>query len=116
MLATWDEMTPEVMAASLNDTQIAFMNNTPLWATSAYAIAVNAGVIGALLLLLQKKWAPTLFMVSFAGVLVQDFDAFVLSGAIEVWGTSAVYLPTLVIIICVTEIWYSRSVANRYYR
>ena len=109
-------MTPEVMAANLNDTQIAFMNNTPLWATSAYAIAVNAGVIGALLLLLRKKWALNLFVLSFAGVLVQDFDAFVLSGAIDVWGTSAVYLPTVVIIICVAEIWYSRSVANRYYR
>ena len=109
-------MTPEIMAENFSDVQVAFMMNTPVWATAGYATAVNAGVIAALLLLMRKKWARTFFIVSFAGVLVQDFDAFVLSDAIEVWGTSALYLPTVVIMICVAEIWYSHSRANRYYR
>ncbi len=109
-------MTPEFMAENFSDAQVAFMMSTPAWATAGYATAVNAGVIAALLLLMRKKWAKTFFILSFAGVLVQDFDAFVLSDVIEVWGTSASYLPTVVIIICAAEIWYSYSVANRYYR
>ncbi len=109
-------MTPEFMAENFSDVQVAFMMSTPAWATAGYATAVNAGVIAALLLLMRKRWAKAFFIASFAGVLVQDFDAFVLSGAIEVWGTSALYLPTVVIVICVAEIWYSHSVADRYYR
>ncbi len=109
-------MTPEVMAANFSLEQINFMNSEPTWATAAYATAVNAGVIAALLLLFRKSLARPLFMLSFAAVLAQDFNAFILSDAVAVWGTSSLYLPVVVIIICVWEIWYSSSVANRYYR
>ena len=109
-------MTPEVMVANFTPEQVAFMNAEPAWATAAYATAVNAGVIGALLLLVRKSLAKALFVVSFVAVLLQDLNAFVLSNAIEVWGVSGLYLPALVIAICVAEIAYSRSVANRYYR
>jgi hypothetical protein len=109
-------MTPEAMAASLTLEQVAFMNNEPTWATAAYAIAVNAGVIGALLLLFRKSLARPFFILSFIAVLLQDLNAFVLHDAIEVWGTSGLYLPAVVIVICVTEIWYSSSVANPHYR
>lgn len=109
-------MTPEVMAANFTPEQVAFMSNEPSWATAAYAIAVNAGVVGALLLLCRKSLARPLFIVSFIAVLLQDLNAFVLTDAIEVWGTSGLYLPAVVIVICVTEIWYSSSVANPHYR
>jgi len=109
-------MTPEVMAANFTPEQVAFMNNEPVWATAAYATAVNAGVVGAILLLFRKSLARPLFILSFIAVLLQDLNAFVLSNAIEVWGTSGLYLPTVVIVICIAEIWYTSSVANRYYR
>lgn len=109
-------MTPEVMAANFTPDQVAFMHNEPTWATAAYAIAVNAGVIAALLLLFRKSLARPFFILSFVAVLLQDLNAFVLTNAIEVWGTSGLYLPALVIVICVTEIWYSSSVANPHYR
>jgi hypothetical protein len=109
-------MTPEVMVANFTPDQIDFMNSEPAWATAAYATAVNAGVIGAILLLLRKSLARPLFMLSFVAVLLQDLNAFILTDAIAVWGTSGLYLPALVIVICITEIWYSSSVANRHYR
>ena len=109
-------MTPEFMAANFTAAQVSLMESTPVWATAAYATAVNAGVIASLLLLLRNSWAKTFYLVSFAGVLIQDFDAFILSDVIGAWGTSALYLPVMVIVICLAEIWYSRSVANRYYR
>ena len=89
--------------------QQAFLEDMPLWATSAYAIAVTAGVIASLLLLVRMALALPVFIASFAGVLVQDLNSFVLSDGLGVWGSSALYLPTLVIVICVVEIWYARS-------
>lgn len=108
-------LTPE-MVANMGAEMAAFMEATPVWANSGYAIAVNAGVLASIALLLRKSWAFPLFVLSFAGVLVQDLDAFVLRDVVAVWGSSAFYVPSAVIVICVIELWYSRSVANRYYR
>ena len=90
-------MTPEMLAATFSAVEQEFMAQTPVWATAAYATAVTAGVIGAVLLLLRKAWALPVFVLSFVGVLIQDFDAFVLSDAIGVWGSSALALPVIVI-------------------
>ena len=102
-------MSPEVLADNFNAAQQEFLENMPLWATSAYAIAVTAGVIASLLLLVRNALALPVYVVSFVGVLVQDLNSFVLSDGLAVWGSSALYLPTLVILLCIIEIWYSRS-------
>lgn len=102
-------MSPEVLAETFSVAQQAFLEDMPLWATSAYAIAVTAGVIASLLLLVRNALALPIFIVSLAGVIVQDLNSFVLSDGLAVWGTSALYLPTLVLVLCVVEIWYSRS-------
>ena len=103
-------LTPEIMAdAGLTAQQIAHITNTPAWGHSGYAISVNAGVIGAIFLLLRKAWAVPFFVLSLVGALVQDLDAFVLRDAIAAWGSGAIYLPIIVIVICAAEIWYSRG-------
>ncbi len=102
-------MTPEVIAENFSPAQQEFLQNMPVWATSAYAIAVTAGVIASALLFARMALALPVFVVSLAGVLVQDLNSFVLSDGLGVWGTSALYLPTLVLLICIIEIWYSQS-------
>ena len=103
-------LTTEIMAdAGLTAQQIAHITNTPAWGHSGYAIAVNAGVLGAILLLLRKVWALPLFVLSLVGALVQDLDAMVLRDGIEAWGTTALILPVIVILICLFEIWYARA-------
>ncbi|MDH4054882.1 MAG: hypothetical protein OEW73_01120 [Gammaproteobacteria bacterium] len=108
-------LTPEAIA-SMGPEIAAFMEATPVWANAGYAIAVNAGVVASILLLLRNSWALYLYVLSFLGVLIQDLDAFVLRDVAGVFGNFAYYLPSIVIIICIAEIWYTRSVANRYQR
>ena len=102
-------MTPEVIAENFSPAQQEFLQNMPVWATSAYAIAVTAGVIASALLFARRALALPVFVISLVGVLVQDLNSFVLSDGLSVWGTSALYLPTLVLLICIIEIWYSQS-------
>lgn len=102
-------MSPQAMAEAFTLAQQAFLENMPLWATSAYGIAVTAGVIASLLLLVRNALALPVFIVSFAGVLVQNLNSFVVSDGLAVWGSSALYLPTIVVVLCIAEIWYSRS-------
>lgn len=106
-------MPPEVVAQNFSEAQQAFLNNTPRWATSAYAIAVTTGVLASALLLLRRSVAFMLFVVSFAGVLVQDFEAFVLSDGLGVWGSRALVLPSVVIVIGVFAIIYSRNAQTK---
>lgn len=101
-------MTPEAMA-TLTEAQQEFFTTTPTWATSAYAIAVTTGVFGSAFLLLRKAWAVPLFAVSLAGIVVQQFNAFVLANGLEVWGTQGIYLPAVVLIVGIALLWYSRG-------
>jgi len=109
-------MTPETVPEGVDATMLAFMEATPVWATSAYAIAVNVGMLASIMLLMRRSIALPLYVVSLAGALVLDFDSFVLRDVVAIWGNGAYIVPSAVVIIGVVEIWYSRSVANRYYR
>ena len=100
--------TPEqLQAAGYNAQQIGHVLDTPAWAHSAYAIAVNAGVLGVIFLLLRKTWAIPLFVLSLAGALLQDLDSYVLRGALELFDAIWLIIPITVVVICGFEIWYS---------
>jgi hypothetical protein len=105
-------MTPEALAG-FTDAQQEFFNSTPMWATSAYAIAVNAGVLGSLFLLLRKSWAVPLFGLSLLGILAQNVHAFLLANGLEVWGSSGIALPAIVIVIGVALLMYSRTTKDK---
>ena len=101
--------TPEQLeVAGYGAQQIAHILGTPKWAHSAYAIAVNAGVLGVIFLLLRKAWAIPMFVLSLVGALLQDLDAYVLRGALEHFDAVWLVIPITVIVICAFEIWYSR--------
>lgn len=102
--------TPEqLQAAGYSAQQIAHVLDTPVWAHSAYAIAVNAGVLGAILLLLRKSWAIPLFVISLVAALLQDLDSYVLRNALDLFDRVWLVIPITVIVICCFEIWYSRA-------
>lgn len=101
-------MSPEALAA-LPPEQRELMETTPAWATGAFAIAVWGGTLASVLLLLRKKLATTVFIISFAGVVVQMFHSFFMSKSIEVYGPGGLIMPIMIIIICIYLIWMSRK-------
>jgi len=105
-------MTPEALAGFSAEQQ-AFLASTPAWATSAYAIAVTAGVLGCLLLLFRKSWAVPVLGLSLGGVIVQDLHAFVLSNGLQVWGSAGIILPAVVLVIAIALVLYARSVSAK---
>ena len=101
-------MTDEALAA-LPEAERVFQENYPAWATAAFAIAVFGGAIGCILLLLRKKMATTLFIVSLIGVLVQMAYNFMMSKAAEVYGPGGMIMPVMVILIGFFLVWYSKQ-------
>ena len=93
-------MSPETLAA-LPQEQRQLYENTPAWATAAFAVAVNFGALGCVLLLLRKNLAGLFLQLSLAGVLVQMFHSFFMSKSFEVFGPGGLVMPVMVIVIAI---------------
>lgn len=93
-------MTPEALAA-LTDERRQLIENTPAWATAAFAVAVNFGALGCVLLLLRRSLAGLFLQLSLAGVLVQMFHSFFMSNSFEVLGPDGLVMPVMVIIVAI---------------
>ena len=89
---------PEAMSA-LPDEQRAMIESTPAWAHAAYGVAVIAGAIGSLLLVLRKNLAGPVLVVSLAGILVQQFHAFVVADGLANYGGQGLIMPIIVLAI-----------------
>jgi hypothetical protein len=99
--------TPEELQAVYSPEQYAAIEATPMWVTSAFAIATTFGVIASIVLLLRKAMAYLLFVVSFVALLVQDLYLFLLSDSLAVFGSSLLVIQGSVFLGGVIWVWYS---------
>lgn len=96
--------------AGMNTEQIAFMNDTPAWATALFAIAVFSGLLAAILFLMRKKGAVTLFVISFLVAAIQQLYWLFGTNAPKVFADMQPYLmPVLVIVLGAFWMWYSKN-------
>lgn len=89
--------------------QLEIINNMPAWATSAFAIAVFGGALASLLMLLRKKLANSVFVLSFIGIIVQFVFNFFIANSMEVYGPGALVMPILTIAFAIFLIVYSKN-------
>jgi len=96
------KMRNEEYLAAFTPEQLEFFFGFPVWVNAAWATAVWAGVIGAILLLLRKASAVWVLLVSFLAMVVTAFHNYVLSNGMEVVGdtfslvfTAAIFLVGL---------------------
>ena len=87
--------------------QLNMITDSPSWATAAFAIAVFAGAIGSLLLLLRKKIAKSVLILSLMGVLVQMYHNFFVIDSMAIYGPGAIAMPIMVIGFAIFLIWYA---------
>lgn len=101
--------TDEMIAALPEEQQAEFLIEYPSWYTAAFAIAVFCGALGCLALLLRKKWAYVLFVLSALGAIVQHVYLFL---NVKMSGQTIV-MPILVIIVCLFLIWYAKNAITK---
>jgi len=107
-------MGPDALAA-LPEAQRELYENTPAWATAAFAVAVNGGALGCLLLVLKRNLAGFFLQLSLAGVLVQMFHSFFMSKSFEVFGPGGMVMPVMVIVIAIYLVMLAaRAKTNRW--
>ncbi|MGG6231285.1 hypothetical protein [Tenacibaculum sp. SDUM215027] len=101
-------MTDEVKAA-LPEAERALYENVPTWVTATFAIAVFAGLLGSAFLLMRKKLARPMFLLSLIAIIAQMSYNLFMSKAVEVYGPGSVVMPIMVIIIGVFLLMYSKK-------
>ena len=99
--------------SSLSNAERVFYESTPVWATIAFGVAVSAGVLGSIALLLRQRWAIPTVIVSFICIVIQVSHSIFIGDGIEVYGPAGLVLPFLTLCIAAALIGHARYSATK---
>lgn len=86
----------------------------PAWTWAAYAIAVIAGTLSAVLLVLRRTGAVALSALEVVAVIVQFSYTFGMTDLLSVKGPAdTVPLPAAIILIAILQLFYARWMAGK---
>src|SRR5688572_15114881 len=99
--------------ATLPLDQRAVFDALPMWMTVAFAIAVWVGLVGAVMLLLRRKLAEPLLLVSLVAATIQ-FSAYFLHPPLrDATPPAALATPIAIILLVWTIYWFARHSRQR---
>ncbi|WP_341215858.1 hypothetical protein [uncultured Wocania sp.] len=101
--------TDEMIAALPEEQQAEFLMEYPAWYTAAFAIAVFAGVLGCFALLLRKKLAYGLFILSGLSAIIQHIYLFM---NVDI---PSLVMPIMIIVVCLFLIWFSKNAITKHW-
>lgn len=105
-------LTPAKIAA-MPDRQRLVYEAMPDWLLVPYAMAVLNGALGALGLLLYRRWAVPAFAISLVGVVVQMAGVYAYTPAWEISGVAGLPMAVLLIAVAGFLLWYAQRAADR---
>lgn len=113
MFAMHFTMSPEGLAA-LPAEQQSLYAAMPDWTWVAYGVAVIAGALGSLMLVLQRRVATWLLLVSLVAVVAQFAWQAFLSEAVALLGpVEALGLPLFILAVAALVYWFARRADAR---
>lgn len=99
--------TDEMVASMPPEQQEAFLIEYPAWVTGAFALAVFCGFFGCISLLIRKKWAYALFIISAITAIAQHIYIFTY---IDV---PSYIMPIMVIVVCILLIVFAKYALSK---
>lgn len=99
--------------AGLDAAHVELARSVPGWVTGAFAIAVFAGLLGSLCMVLGKKLASPLLWLSLLAVIVQSAWIILMSNARAVEGAMALMMPLVITCVCALLVWLAGKGAAR---
>ena len=105
-------MTPDTLA-QMPDAERTMYESIPAWANGTFAIAVTAGVVGCLLLILRHALALPALIVSLLAVLIQNFNSFVLMDALSIVGAGGAAASGAIILVGAYLVWLANDAKQK---
>ena len=106
----WSQVTTDPATLPLD--QRAMIEAAPVWMTAAFAVSTWVGLVGAVLLMMRRKLAVPLLLVSLVAVLVQ-FSALLLVPELRDRTPSDAYLLPIIILVACYAIYSLARLAGR---
>lgn len=104
-VSTFDQV---AILETLNQEQRELFEAMPLWATICFGVATISGVIASFGLLIRKKWAKPLFIVSLITLVAQFVNWLFIQNAPEVFPNSY-SMPATVFVVGVLLVLFSNT-------
>ena len=106
-------MTDEVKAA-LPPERLELMESAPSWGVIVYGIATIGGVLACIMLLMRKKLAVPLFLISLLCIIIQmGYGMFFMKWGNVLGPVDAYVMPLIVILIGILLYLYSKKAAGK---
>jgi hypothetical protein len=112
---TLTELKNEAYLKAFTPEQLAVLAGFPLWAVITWGAGVYGGFIGSILLLVRKRSAVPVFLISLIGAVLTSLYSHVLSDTMKQMGggTGAVIFSLVITVIAVLLWVYARAMAKR---
>lgn len=99
--------------AQFTPEQLDYFYGFPAWFVALWAIAVWGGLAGSLLLLLRRRIAAPVFLVSFASMAATSVYSYGFANGMEMTGTFGAVFSLVIFIVALFLVVYSRSMVRR---
>ena len=93
--------------------QLAYFYGFPAWVIAFWALAVWGGVLGAVLLLMRRKLAVTVFLISFLCMVVTSIHNYAIAGGGEIMGSTGLFFSVVIFVVALGLILYARKMARK---
>lgn len=104
-----DMMKSPADIAALPQDQQALWRQMPGWAWAAYGIGTVGGMLAAIGIVMKKRWAATLALISVLGVIANFIPAFLLSEGVDVWQPKFAIFPLVIFALSLFQLWLARK-------
>ncbi len=89
----------EAYMANFEPAQLEYFYSFPVWAEATWAIAVWGALLGSILLLLRKRLAAPVFLVSFVAMVITAVYNYGLSEGMEIQGTGGFIFSVVIFFV-----------------
>jgi hypothetical protein len=100
-------------SAGMSPEQIAHYQAMPVWMVAVWAIGVWSAFLASILLLLRRRIAFAVFVLSLAAFLIHLLYTYVLTNGGAIMGRQMAITSAVIVILLLFFSWYSRGMAKR---
>ena len=97
----------------MSEAEQSLMASSPTFVTALFAIGVFAGAIGALGLVMRRRWARPVLIVSLIAVVLQFGSWLLLTDAIAIIGPTVFIMPLIIVVVGFVLVWLAGMAAQR---
>ena len=97
----------------MSEAEQSLMASSPTFVTALFAIGVFAGAIGALGLVMRRRWARPVLIVSLVAVVLQFGSWLLLTDAIAVVGPTVFVMPLIIVLVALALVWLAGMAGQR---